>query len=128
MNNKGGKFFPGLLASFHYAINGIFYAFAKERNMKIHGCIMVLVIILGFYLQIQTTEWLFLIITSGLVIALELINTSIEALVDLVTEEYRHFAAVAKNVAAGAVLFSAFIAIIMGLIIFLPYLIHIFRG
>ena len=67
------------------------------------------------------------VLTIALVVGLELLNTAVEALVDLVTEEYRHFAAIAKNVAAGAVLFCAFVAVIIGLIIFIPYLSNVFN-
>lgn len=111
-----------LLASFKYAISGIVHAFRSERNMKIHGIALILVVAFAAYLGITAVEWVLLLLTIGLVLAMELMNTAIEALVNLVTEEYRRFAAIAKNVAAGAVLFCAFVAIIIGLIIFLPYL------
>ena len=111
-----------LTSSFKYAVAGLYHAFAKERNMKIHGVFTLLVLVFAAYLGITPMEWMVLLLTIGLVVGMELINTSIEALVDLVTEEYRRFAAIAKNVAAGAVLFCALIAIAIGLIIFLPYL------
>ena len=109
-------------ASFGYAVKGIVHAFAKERNMKIHGAALFLIIIAGLLFNITAAEWLVIILISALVIGLELINTAVESLVDLVTDEYRPLAAIAKNVAAGAVLFCAFAAVIIGLIIFLPYI------
>ena len=81
---------------------------------------MLMVIIAGVILRINTTEWSIVLILFGLVISLELINTAIENAVDLVTEEYNEKAKNAKDIAAGAVLFSAIIAAIIGFIIFLP--------
>ncbi len=112
-----------LHTSFHYAVKGIVYAFYWERNMKIHGICTAAIVVVGLFLHISRMDWIALFLTIGLVIAIEMMNTATEALVDLVTEEYRHFAAVAKNVAAGAVLVTATLAIIIGLLIFLPYLI-----
>ena len=116
----------GLLASFKYAIAGIWRAFKQERNLKIHALAIVVVVVLGLCLHIDRFEWLALLLTIALVVGLELLNTAVEALVDLVTEEYRHFAAIAKNVAAGAVLFCAFVAVIIGLVIFIPHLNGVF--
>ena len=84
-----------------------------------------MVIIAGVILKINTTEWSIVLILCGLVISLELINTAIENAVDLVTEEYNEKAKNAKDIAAGAVLFSAIIAAIIGFIIFLPKIINI---
>ncbi len=117
----------GLFASFKYAIAGIWRAFKQERNLKIHALAILAVVALGLCLDIERLEWLVLLLTIALVVGLELLNTAVEALVDLVTEEYRHFAAIAKNVAAGAVLFCAFVAVIIGLIIFIPYLSNVFN-
>lgn len=86
---------------------------------------MLMIIIAGVILRINTTEWSIVLILCGLVISLELINTAIEEAVDLVTEEYNEKAKNAKDIAAGAVLFSAIIAAIIGLIIFLPKIINI---
>jgi len=115
-----------LTLSFRYALKGIATAFIKERNMKIHAVAVVLVICAGLYFHIESAQWLILLITIAFVIGLEMINTAFEALVDLVTEEYRCLAAVAKDVAAGAVLFCAIIAVIIGLIIFVPYITVLF--
>lgn len=110
------------IKSFQYAIEGIIIAIKKERNLKIHICIMVLVIICGFIFKISTTEWIICIILFGLVISLELVNTAIENTVDLVTLEKNSKAKIAKDVAAGAVLVSAIASAIIGLIIFIPKL------
>ncbi len=105
--------------SFHYAIEGIRFAM-KERNMRIHVTCAVLVTIAGLCSQLSAAEWLVLILTMALVIALEMVNNAIETVVNLVSPEYHALAKAAKDVAAGAVLISAIASIFIGLIIFLP--------
>jgi undecaprenol kinase len=107
--------------SFYYALSGIVQAFLRERNMKIHAIMITIVVIIGCSFHITSGEWLAIILTIGLVVGLEMINTAVEALVDLVTEEYKYLAAVAKNVAAGAVLIAAIVAVIVAIVVFLPY-------
>lgn len=110
------------IKSFQYAIEGIIVAIKKERNLKIHICIMILVIICGFIFKINTIEWIICIILFGLVISLELVNTAIENAIDLVTLEKKPKAKIAKDVAAGAVLISAIVSAIIGFMIFIPKL------
>ena len=76
-----------LYKSFGYAFQGIYTCISKERNMKIHCCVSLLVVIAGIIFQLSVTEWCICLTLFGLVMALELVNTSIEAVVDLVTEE-----------------------------------------
>lgn len=106
--------------SFGYAFEGIWTGIKKERNMKIHCCAMVLVIMAGFVLQISAVKWCLCFILFGLVMALELVNTAVEAVVDLVTEEKKPLAKIAKDTAAGAVLIAAIMAVAAGCIIFIP--------
>lgn len=115
-----------LMNSFKYAFEGIFTALKTERNIKIHIIIMILVIIFGIILKINKIEWIICIILFGFVISLELINTSIENTVDLITIEKNQKAKIAKDVAAGAVLIAAIISAIIGLIIFVPKIISLF--
>lgn len=110
-----------MLESFYYAFSGIGYGFLTERNLKFHLLAGIIVIILAFYLQIDRIEWALLLFTIFLVFIAETINTAIEKTIDLVTNEYHPLAKRAKNLAAGAVLLSAINALIMGTIIFLPY-------
>lgn len=109
-----------LYQSFRYAFEGIFAGIKKERNMKIHCTAMVLVIIVGLVVKLSTVEWCICFILFGLILALELVNTAVEAVVDLVTEEKRPLAKLAKDTAAGAVLIAAIMAAIAGCIIFIP--------
>ncbi len=106
--------------SFKYAFEGIKEAWSTEQNLKIHFIIMFIVIIAGFIFKISVMEWIVCLILFALVISLELINTAIETTVDIAMPEINEKAKYAKDIAAGAVLFSAIIAAIVGLIIFLP--------
>lgn len=115
-----------LIKSFKYAFEGIFTGIKKEQNMKIHMVIMILVIIFGILFKISKIEWIICIALFGLVISMELINTAIENTVDLITKEKNERAKIAKDVAAGAVLVSAIVAAIIGLMIFVPKILAIF--
>lgn len=106
--------------SFKHAYEGIIYASSKERNMHIHLSFAVLVVIAGSIFQISYEEWLVCLILIALVISLELVNTAIESVVDMITTKDNPLAKVAKDTSAGAVLVSAFVAAFIGLIIFLP--------
>lgn len=109
-----------IINSFKYAFTGIKSAFLSERNMKIHFSILSLVVICGFIFNISLYEWIICLICFALVISAEMINTAIENTVNLVTKETNPTAKLAKDIAAGAVLFNAIISAIIGLIIFLP--------
>lgn len=109
-----------LAKSFYHAFYGIWTGIRGERNMKIHCTFVVLVVIAGVVLKINPVEWCIVLTLFGLVLALELVNTAIESVVDLVSPEYHPLAKVAKDTAAGAVLIAAIMAAIAGLIIFLP--------
>ena len=109
-----------LFKSFKYAYEGLKYAFKYEQNILVHFLATILVIIAGIFFILSMTEWLVLTLIIGLVIATELINTSIEATIDLVTKEVHPLAKVAKDTAAAAVLIFGITALIIGLIIFVP--------
>ena len=109
-----------LYKSFGYAFDGIFTCIRNERNMKIHCTAAVLVVIAGLILGLSVTEWCICLGLFGLVMALELVNTAVESVVDLVTEERKPLAKAAKDTAAGAVLIAAIMAAVIGLIIFVP--------
>ena len=106
--------------SFKYAFEGIVEAYKTEQNLKIHFFIMTLVIIAGFIFKISAMEWMVCLLLFAIVISLELVNTAIETTVDIAMPEINEKAKYAKDIAAGAVLFSAIISVIVGLIIFLP--------
>ncbi|MEH7254735.1 diacylglycerol kinase family protein [Neobacillus niacini] len=112
--------------SFSYAIAGIKTALQSERNMRIHFIVSLLVIGCGLFFSISKMEWLLVMLAIGGIFSLELINTAIERVVDLVTEEYHPLAKQAKDLAAGAVFIYAITAVLIGMIIFLPYVLRWF--
>ncbi|MEZ4804109.1 MAG: diacylglycerol kinase family protein [Bacteroidia bacterium] len=109
-----------LKSSFKYAFHGIRLAL-KERNFKIHVICSILVVSLGFYFQVSKNEWLILIFCISMVFSLEIVNTSIEKLTDLVSPETNTLAGYAKDLAAAAVLIASIAALIIGSMIFWPY-------
>ena len=112
-----------LFKSFCYAFEGIWTGISKERNMKIHCLAVILVTAVGTFVGLTPMEWCICLLLFGMVISLELVNTAVEAVVDLVTEERKPLAKIAKDTAAGAVLFTAIMAVIIGGIIFIPHFI-----
>ena len=115
-----------LINSFKYAIEVIIANLKKERNLIIHFLATILVILFGFILKISLYEWTACIILFGLIIALELINTSFEKLVDLCMPEINPKAKFIKDTAAASVFVAAIISVIIGIIIFLPKIINLF--
>ena len=114
-----------LLKTLSYGFNGILYTLKHERNMVIHFLVMILVIIAGIVFKITFVEWGVCFVLFALVLSLELMNTALENVVDLVTEEKKAKAKVAKDAAAGAVLVAAIFAVIIGISIFLPRLLNL---
>jgi len=109
-----------VIASFRYAFAGVAHLFATQRNAKIHGAAVALVVALGAALGISRVEWAILALTCTLVIAAEGVNTAVEAVVDLASPDFHPLAKVAKDVAAGTVLLTAIGAVAVGLLIFGP--------
>ena len=116
-----------LYKSFGYAFEGIFAGIRGERNMKIHCFAAVCVVVAGVLFHISVTEWCICLVLFGLILSLELVNTAIEAVVDLVTEDKKPLAKLAKDTAAGAVLIAAGMAAMAGLLIFVPKLISFLK-
>ncbi|MFP7297593.1 diacylglycerol kinase family protein [Neobacillus niacini] len=114
------KRFP-LWKSFNFALIGIQTALRTERNMRIHLLVSLIVIGCSIFFSISKTEWLFVIVAIGGVFSLELINTAIETIVDLITKEYHPLAKQAKDIAAGAVFIYTVTAVVVGIFIFIPY-------
>jgi diacylglycerol kinase (ATP) len=117
------------LISFKYAWAGIIYSFQTQRNFRIHISVCVLAIALSIFLHLQPVEIAIIGITSGLVLVMELLNTAIESVVDLtVKQSYHDLAKVAKDCAAGAVLVSAMVAVLVAAILLLPPLVVVIRS
>ena len=114
------------LKSFKFAFNGIRLLITREHNAWIHCFAAICVIIAGFAFDISTTEWIAVTFAIGTVLAAEAVNSSIEAIADLVSPEYNEAIKRTKDIAAGAVLILAISAAIVGLIIFIPKIMEIF--
>ncbi len=110
------------LNSFVYAARGISTAIRDQQNLKIHLLVGSAVVAAGFYFDITNTEWCVVLLTIALVIALEMINSSLENITDLASPDYHPLAGKAKDIAAGAVLFAAVIAVIVGALVFAKYI------
>lgn len=112
------KVIKKVIKSFCYAIEGLIYSVKSERNIKIHLIAAILVLILSKAMKLNKYEFLFVIVAIGMVIISELFNTSIEKSIDASFDEYNPLIKIAKDVAAGAVLFAAVIALIIGITVF----------
>lgn len=110
------------IKSVGFALNGIRILLKNERHFKIHLIAFLFVIILGVFLNINRIEWMFIFITSALVMTLEAINSALEKLCDHVTPTQHETIKMVKDIAAGAVLIAAFFALVIGSIIFIPAL------
>lgn len=113
---------PSFWQSLQIALHGASYVLRTERNAQIEGIIALLVIGLGLFLKITAVEWAIIFVLIGLVLALEVLNTAVEAVVDLTTDHYHDLAKIAKDTAAGAVLLMAVSSIAVGIAIFGPRL------
>ena len=121
-NKKNVNFFKSL----SFAINGIKYCFKMEKHYKFHIFAFILIMILSFLLKLSSIEFIFIIAVSFLVIITEMLNTCVEVIVDMITKDYNVLAMYAKDLGAGAVLISSILAVIIGLIIFIPKIIRFF--
>lgn len=110
------------LRGFVYAGRGLRYAVRTQRNMRVHLSLACLAIALGLVLRISPVEFALVFIAIMLVFGMEMLNTVVEACVDLITREHHPLARTAKDVAAGAVLLNAILAVIIALFVFVPHL------
>ncbi len=113
------------LESFNAAIEGIILATKTEKNMKIHFSIALAAIILALFLKVSKIDILFVLVSVFFVLFAETLNTSIEYLADFISKEHSEEIAAVKNLAAGAVLLSAFGSFVVGYIIFSKYLYYL---
>ncbi|MGY0692887.1 diacylglycerol kinase family protein [Virgibacillus sp. FSP13] len=109
-----------------YAWNGFVEILKTERNFQIHTVAAIIVIGVSFLLQLPAVEWAMILFSIGIVFVAEMMNTAIERMVDYVKPDIHPVAKVIKDIAAGAVLVAALMAMIIGIIIFLPKLYRLF--
>ena len=115
-----------VVKSFPFAFQGLKTALKDEPNFKIHLTFALIAVILGFLFKLSGLEWLLLVTTIAFVIIMELVNTSLESIVNLVSPEIKDAAKKAKDVGAAAVLVSAIFSIVVGLLLFLPKILKLF--
>ena len=126
LRNLAWQVAPNLVLSFKYAWAGVSYVFTTQRNFRIHTVVGTLAVSLGLFLNISAVEMAIITLTCAIVMVLELLNTAIEAVVDLtVKQTYHELAKIAKDCAAGAVLLSAIAALIVASWILLPPLLKL---
>jgi len=108
---------------FSYAFKGLVYSL-KQRNMKIIFACAIFTILAALFLKVSSNDWCILLICIGLVMALEMLNTAIEGIVDLISPDYNEKAGKIKDLAAGSVLIASLISLIIGVIILGKYFLN----
>lgn len=116
-----------ILRSFKFSFDGLKYAYLHEQSLALHVIIMFIIITCGFVFKITPIQWVITLVMGALILVSELFNTSIEAVVDLVTEEFHPLAKIAKDTASAATFVASIIAAGMWLTVFLPKIIACFR-
>ena len=112
-----------ILYSSKYSIEGLIYAYKSEKSLILHAFFSSVVIILGFILNISINQWIVLLIALGVILMVELLNTAIEAVVDMVTLEYNELAKIAKDCGSASAFVASLIGGIIALVIFIPKII-----
>src|SRR5438067_7482967 len=116
--SEWAKFITG----FRYAFRGLWYALRTQRNARVHVSIAILAILLGVVLHISAVEFAMVFVAIIVVFIAEMFNTVFELCIDLASPDFHPLAKIAKDVAAGAVLLSATLSVVIGLFVFGPHL------
>lgn len=114
--------------SFMYAFRGIKTAWKEEQNFRFHSVVAILVLLSALLLEVEKIEFLILFLLIGLVLILELVNSSFERLIDILKPRIHEYSKEIKNISSAVVLVSAILSAIVGIIIFYPYIISLFRS
>ena len=120
MKNSNDSFLIGRLKSLKYAIKGAWLLITTEHSIMVQCSIAIIMTIIGFIMHISSIEWMFQLMAIGLVLVAEAANTAVEKLSDFVHPKYHKDIGFIKDIAAGAPAIASLIAIIIGLIIYLP--------
>lgn len=115
-------------SSIKYCLEGINFVITNESNFKKEIVIGIIALLLSYILKISRIEFIIILIMITLVLTSEIINTSIEKVVDLYTKDYNNLAKIAKDVSAGSVLVMSIFSLLVGVIIFLPKIINVLGG
>jgi diacylglycerol kinase (ATP) len=117
---KDNTFFSGRLKSIKFAVLGAYKLISTEHSIMVQCSLAVVATIAGFAFKISSTEWLFQILSIGLVLSIEGLNTAVEKIADFINPDFHSRIGFIKDIAAGAVLFAATTALAIGCIIYLP--------
>lgn len=120
MKKPNDSFFITRIKSLKYALRGAYLLLKTEASIQVQFSFALIVILAGFLLNISTTEWMFQLLAIGLLLVSESLNTAIEKLSDFIHPDYHKKIGFIKDISAGASTFAAIIAVIIGLIIYLP--------
>lgn len=115
------------LKSFTYAFNGLRILIKEDHNARIHLFATIVVIAAGFFFEISLLEWIAVSFAIGFVIVLEIVNSAIESIADFISPAHDERIKKIKDLAAAAVLVAAITAVVVGVIVFLPKLVHLFQ-
>jgi undecaprenol kinase/diacylglycerol kinase (ATP) len=114
------------IRSLRFAFNGIYQFFRRERNGQIQGVIALLMTGAGFFFAITKSEWIALLFCIAMVVSLEMLNSAIERICNMYTTDFHPAIKIIKDVAAAAVLWSSILSLVIGLLIFFPYVSRLF--
>ncbi len=114
--------------SWKYSLDGLKYAYTHEQSLLLHVTLSIVAIIMGLCFKITGIQWILLIIVMSMLMVTELLNTAIEATIDLVTEEYHPMAKVAKDCGSAAALIGSLLATIIAGYVFIPHIIKLIGG
>ena len=119
--------FKRILKSFKFSFDGLKYAYLHEQSLLLHMIVTTFIVVCGFSFKISPIQWVITLVMGALILVTELFNTSIEAVVDMVTEEFNPLAKVAKDTASAACFIADMTAAGMWLAVFIPKIISLFR-
>lgn len=119
--------FKRMLKSFKFSFDGLKYAYLHEQSLVLHVIVFVIIVAFGLGFGIKPIQWVVILVMAALILVAELFNTAIEAVVDMVTEEYHPLAKVAKDTASAACFVADVTAAGMWLVVFVPKIISLFR-
>ncbi|MCD4694155.1 diacylglycerol kinase family protein [bacterium] len=111
-----------LIKSFRYSIKGLIKTWREEQNLQIQSIIALLVLFLAFYFRITSIEWALLIFSISLVLTVELINSAVERITDILKPRINGYVKEIKDIMAGAVLLISIMSVVVGFLIFFPYI------
>ena len=114
-----------LFKSFRYAVRGMMKTLREEQNLHIQSAAAIFVVIMGAYFGLTRIEWIALILVIGLVIIMEVVNSAIERVTDVLKPRLNTYVKEIKDIMAAAVMLASIIAVLVGLIVFIPYISNI---